>query len=102
MKLTTKILSSALVALSAFVFTSCVNMHPGGLSDEEWYSLPPTKRAELELKQEKLNEQRSRDVNQEIHWNKQDKAYDNSYNSDARMERELGQEAGRKLQGYGY
>jgi hypothetical protein len=98
MKLTTKILSSALVALSAFVFASCGNMHPGGLSDEEWYSLPPARRAELELKQEKLNEQRSRDINQEIHWNKQDSAYD----SDARMERELGQEAGRKLQGYGY
>jgi hypothetical protein len=99
MKLTTHILPGALAAVSAFVFASCGPMHPGGLSDEEWYSLPPAKRAQLELQQERLNEQRSRDINQEIHWNKQDS------NSQSDLDRELSRDAGesaRKLQGYGY
>ena len=97
MKTTTRILSTAMVCSSALFLVSCVSMHPGGLSDEEWYSLSPEKRAKLELQQERLNEQRSRDIQQEVHWNKQDNEMkQNNY------ERELSREAGRQLQGYGY
>ena len=49
---------------------SCVETYPGGLSKQEWDSLPPERRAEIKLTQDQLDEER-RENNQRDNFNRE-------------------------------
>jgi len=55
----------SLLCASAILLGGCQS-NPGGLSDEEFNSLPPDRKAELRMEQETLNEERSMHIDQEI------------------------------------
>ena len=62
-------LVGAFAIIGSLIITSC-GMHPGGLSDEEWNSLSPSRRASLTMQQESLTERQIHDSQQNAHWQK--------------------------------
>ena len=46
---------AALSACLSLFSASCVPIYPGGLTEEEWNSLPPDRRAELRLQQQQVD-----------------------------------------------
>jgi len=85
MKNTHTYLVGAFAVVSSFFIVSC-GFHPGGLSDEEWNSLPPSRRAELTMQQEALTERQIHDSQQSSHWQNQDNNYENKWDKEARKD----------------
>ena len=52
--------------LCVLLVSSCGPVHPGGLSDEEWNSLPPGKRAELTIQQEQADAARNANIERSL------------------------------------
>jgi hypothetical protein len=75
-------LVGALAAVSSIVIASC-SFHPGGLSDEEWNSLSPARRAELTMQQQSLTERQVHDSQENSHWQKQDNNNGNKWDNEA-------------------
>lgn len=49
----------------AFALTGCTQTYPGGLTKQEWDSLPPERRAQLQLQQDQIDQQRRANENTE-------------------------------------
>ena len=79
MKLIKLLPAGAIAIISLTALSSCGN--PGGLSDEEWNSLPPARRAELKMQKEANVEREMQDIQQTQHWNKEDNRNNNNYNN---------------------
>ena len=85
MKNTHTYLVGAFAVVSSVLITSC-GFHPGGLSDEEWNSLSPSRRAELTMQQEALTERQVHDSQQSSHWQKEDNNYENKWDKEVRKD----------------
>ena len=59
-------ISALLVGVGLSILTGCTPLYPGGLSEAEWSSLPPEKRAELRLRQDQVNAARQSNWEQEL------------------------------------
>jgi len=79
--------------MTVSVLLSSCSLHPGGLSDQEWNSLSPARRAELTMQQQALSERQYHDMQQDMHWQKMDKAQDN-------WDREARKDANNAMRGY--
>jgi len=86
------------VGVPALVFSSLLascSLHPGGLSDAEWNSLSPARRAELTMQQQALSERQYHDMQQNEHWKKEDQNSSNDY-----WQREAKKDAHKAMKGY--
>ena len=86
MNLTTIIPAGAIAILSSVLLSSCGNMNPGGLSDEQWSRLSPSRQAELRMQQNANTERQIHDSQESAHWNKQDNRNSN-YDLNRSLER---------------
>ena len=63
----------------AILQVSCVPMYPGGLTEKEWNSLPPDRRAELRLQQEQVDAARQANVQAAMDRAERQREYENSF-----------------------
>jgi len=84
---TQKYLVGAIAVVGSVLVSSC-SMHPGGLSDQEWNSLSPARRAELTMQQQALAERQYHDMEQQMHWENQDKEEQQKWDREAKKDAE--------------
>lgn len=69
--------------LGGFILSSvgCTSTFPGGLTEAEWYELPPDKRAELQLQQDRVEAARLANLERELDRAERRREYDEITNS---------------------
>ena len=58
-------LTAAALLAGGLFLAGCGPTYPGGLSEEEWNSLPPDERARLQIEQDRLDEERRENYSQD-------------------------------------
>lgn len=71
-------------AIALSIFSSCAPTYPGGLSEAEWNSLSPDRKAELNLRQQQLDATRLSNVESEMLRAEQRREHDQQH-----LEKEL-------------
>ncbi len=71
-----QLISALFLGIGLSALTGCTPMFPGGLSEAEWNSLGPGKRAELTLRQQQVDTARQANFEQQLNRTERRREYE--------------------------